>query len=297
VVIAAGAVESPPSRSESIPEFRMTLRLALGLSALMLAAASSAAPSVAPLPAPKPLQAAPADAIETASGMGYVVLKAGPDPNRFAAGEYIEYRADIWSADGVTRANSRQSGPRIVSIRQLAATQPGLARALLTTPVGETRRWWIAAEKLLPGYPGMPALPHVIDLTVLGEKSPVQTPSDLTPPPDAFRTASGLAYQVLKKGPGGERPSRNATVEIDYSGWDSRGQMFESSVARGERARFPLAQLIPGWQEGLPLMARGDTFRFWIPGHLAYDGRTSDESRKGMLIFDITLYDFSNETP
>lgn len=276
----------------------MTLRLALGLPVLMLAAAfSTPAHAVAPLPAPKPLQAPPADAIGTASGMSYVVLKAAPDPNRFVAGEFIEYRADIWSADGVTRANSRETGPRIVSIRPLAATQPGLARALLTTPVGETRRWWIAAENLLPGYPGMPALPHVIDLTVLGEKSPVQTPSDLTPPPEALRTASGLAYQVLKKGAGGERPRRDSMVEIDYSGWDSRGRMFESSVARGERARFPLAQLIPGWQEGLPLMARGDTFRFWIPGHLAYDGRTSDESRKGMLVFDITLYDFSDETP
>jgi hypothetical protein len=276
----------------------MHTRLALGLPALILAGLlSAAAHAVAPLPAPKPLQAPPANATETASGMAYVVLKAGADPNRTVRGEFIEYRADVWSADGVTRANSRESGPVIGSVRRLAAEQPGLARAILTTPVGETRRWWIAAERLLPGYAGMPALPHVIDLTVLGEKSPVQTPDQLTPPADALRTSSGLAYKIMKKGPGGERPTRTSTVVIDYSGWDGQGRLFDSSVTRGERASLPLQHLIPGWQEGVPLMARGDSFRFWIPGHLAYDTQPGNSSPKGMLVFDITLHDFSNDPP
>jgi hypothetical protein len=270
----------------------------LGLPAMILAGVlSAAAHAVAPLPAPKPLQAPPANATETASGMAYVVLKAGADPNRTVRGEFIEYRADVWSADGVTRANSRESGPVIGSVRRLAAEQPGLARAILTTPVGETRRWWIAAERLLPGYAGMPALPHVIDLTVLGEKSPVQTPDQLTPPADALRTSSGLAYKIMKKGPGGERPTRTSTVVIDYSGWDGQGRLFDSSVTRGERASLPLQHLIPGWQEGVPLMARGDSFRFWIPGHLAYDTQPGNSSPKGMLVFDITLHDFSNDPP
>ena len=276
----------------------MHTRLALGLPALILAGVlSAAAHAVAPLPAPKPLLAPPANATETASGMAYVVLKAGADPNRTVRGEFIQYRADVWSADGITRANSRESGPVIRSVRRLAAEQPGLARAILTTPVGETRRWWIAADRLLPGYAGMPALPHVIDLTVLGEKSPVQTPDQLTPPADALRTSSGLAYKILKKGAGGERPSRSSTVVIDYSGWDSQGRLFDSSVTRGERASLPLQHLIPGWQEGVPLMARGDSFRFWIPGHLAYDTQPGNSSPKGMLVFDITLYDFSDNTP
>lgn len=276
----------------------MPTRLALGLPALILAGLlSAAAHAAAPLPAPKPLQAPPANAIETASGMAYVVLKPGADPNRTVRGEFVEYRADVWSADGVTRANSRESGPVVGSVRRLGAEQPGLARAILSTPVGETRRWWIVAERLLPGYAGMPALPHVIDLTVLGEKSPVQTPDQLTPPADALRTSSGLAYKILKQGPGGERPTRSSTVVIDYSGWDGQGRLFDSSITRGERASLPLQHLIPGWQEGVPLMARGDSFRFWIPGHLAYDTQPGNSSPKGMLVFDITLHDFSNDPP
>lgn len=263
----------------------------------LLALISASAFAVAPLPAPKPLNAPPAQAIETASGMSYIVLKPGPDQNKTVRGEHVQYRADIWSSDGVTRANSRESGPVIGSIRRLGSEQPGLARALLITPVGETRRWWIRPERLLPGYPDMPNLVHVVDLTVLGEKSPVDTPAELTPPADALRTSSGLAYKILKKGPGGERPNRTSTVVIDYSGWDGKGNLFDSSVARGERASLPLPHLIPGWQEGVPLMARGDSFRFWIPGHLAYDSQPGGSSPKGMLVFDITLYDFSNETP
>ena len=92
---------------------------------------------------PQPLSAPPPQAIETASGMSYLVLKPAPDPNRYATGNWVEYRADVWTADGVTRASARESGPQLVMVRQLAAEQPGLARAILSSPVGETRRWWI----------------------------------------------------------------------------------------------------------------------------------------------------------
>lgn len=243
---------------------------------------------------PQPLSAPPPQAIETASGMSYLVLKPAPDPNRYATGNWVEYRADVWTADGVTRASARESGPQLVMVRQLAAEQPGLARAILSSPVGETRRWWIQPARLLPGYPGMPDQLHVIELTVLGEKDPVQAPADVAgPPPDALRTASGLAYKVLKRGAGGPTPGPRAEIEIHYSGWTPDGRLFDSSVTRGEKALFQLRQLIAGWQEGVRLMSRGDTYRFWIPGHLAYDLQPpSPGTPRGMLVFDVTLYEF-----
>jgi FKBP-type peptidyl-prolyl cis-trans isomerase len=48
------------------------------------------------------------------------------------------------------------------------------------------------------------------------------------------------------------------------------GREFDSSVARGEPATFPLPRLIKGWQEGVPLMQVGDTYEFAIPYNLAY---------------------------
>lgn len=258
---------------------------------LVLAAAPAAA--LDPIRAPQPLAAPPPAAIETATGMSYIVLEPAPAGATPPAGEFVEFRLDMWSSDGATRASARETGPRTVAVRALAREQPGIARAILSTPAGETRRWWIEAERMRPGYPGMPDQLHVLDLTVVGTVDPLAPPADLAAPPaDAKRTASGIAYRVLRAGAGGAKPSANATVRIDYTGWSSDGVAFDSSLKSGAPAIFPLPQLIAGWQQGVPLMSRGDTYRFWIPGHLAYDASPAPGSPRGTLVFDITLHDF-----
>jgi len=83
-------------------------------------------------------------------------------------------------------------------------------------------------------------------------------------------TASGLRYRKVKDGAGTQRPSPTDTVTIHYVGRFLDGTEFDSSVARGEPATFPLPRLIKGWQEGVPLMEVGDTYEFTIPYHLAY---------------------------
>ena len=261
---------------------------------VLLLAASSAVAQVSPLPAPRPLDAPPPQATPTASGMAYQVLKPGPDQSAFVREPVVEYRIDAWSADGVTRFNSRQQGVSRAWVRDLVRSQPGLARALLTSPVGETRRWWMAPGALAPGYPGMPALPHVLDLTVVGGNNPTRAPDDVAAvPADAQRTASGLAYKVLERGKGGLRPSSSDLVLVHYTAWTPDGRVFDSSLMRGRRSSLPLAEVIPGWREGLQLMARGDRYRFWIPGPLAYDNQNVPGAPRGMLVFDVTLYGFS----
>ena len=49
--------------------------------------------------------------------------------------------------------------------------------------------------------------------------------------------------------------------------------MFDSSVARGTPATFPLNRVIPGWTEGVQLMVVGEKRRLWIPEALAYKGQ------------------------
>lgn len=264
------------------------------LAALLLALALPALAQVRPLPPPSPLDAPPKGAIETATGIHYVVVKPAPKPETYTKGDFIEFTANAWSSDGVTRINGTQSGRILTDLRRLRVDQPALARAIKSTPIGETRRWWIDAERMKPGYPNMPDLPHVIEVTVLGEQDPTRAPADVSAPPaDAIRTPSGLAYKVLVRGNGAQgHPSPDDLVRVHYTGWTAIGQMFDSSVERGRPATFPLAQLIPGWQEGLQLMQRGDTFRFWIPGQLAYDAMPGSSGPKGMLVFDVTLYSF-----
>jgi FKBP-type peptidyl-prolyl cis-trans isomerase len=116
----------------------------------------------------------------------------------------------------------------------------------------------------------------------------VPPPADVaTPPADAVRTSSNLASRVLQAGTGTRHPRPNSTVTVHYTGWTTDGKTFDSSVTRGQPATFSLAQVIPGWTEGVQMMVEGERRRFWIPGRLAYDGQPGRP--QGMLVFDVEL--------
>ena len=82
-------------------------------------------------------------------------------------------------------------------------------------------------------------------------------------------TASGLQYVVEKEGTGAQ-PTAEDEVTVHYTGKLLNGQVFDSSVNRGEPATFPLNRVIPGWTEGLQLMKAGGKAVFYIPSALAY---------------------------
>ncbi|MBX3562244.1 MAG: FKBP-type peptidyl-prolyl cis-trans isomerase [Sphingomonas sp.] len=84
------------------------------------------------------------------------------------------------------------------------------------------------------------------------------------------RTVSGVRYRKISGTAAGPRPTVEDTVTIHYVGTFIDGTEFDSSVARGEPATFPLQRLIRGWQDGVPLMAVGDRYEFAIPYTLAY---------------------------
>lgn len=115
-------------------------------------------------------------------------------------------------------------------------------------------------------------------------------PNVEAPPAGAQRSESGLAWVVLEAGEGERRPGAQDMVRAHYTGWQTDGTMFDSSVARGEPADFPVGALIPGWIEGLQLMTEGEARRFWIPAELAYgDPVSRPGAPEGMLVFDVKL--------
>jgi len=123
-----------------------------------------------------------------------------------------------------------------------------------------------------------------------GAQGPIPPPPDVkAPPQDADKMPSGLASKVITKGTGTVHPGPSSTVTVHYTGWTTDGAMFDSSVARGTPATFPLDRVIPGWTEGLQLMVVGETRRLWIPGSLAYDNSPRPGAPKGMLVFDVEL--------
>ena len=103
---------------------------------------------------------------------------------------------------------------------------------------------------------------------------------------------SGLLYLVLESGPeGGASPTPSDSVLAHYHGTLIDGNVFDSSVDRGEPASFGVSQVISGWTEALQLMKTGDKWRLFIPPDMAY-GESSPTPAippNSALIFDVEL--------
>lgn len=106
---------------------------------------------------------------------------------------------------------------------------------------------------------------------------------------------SGLVYVCTKKGKG-PKPGFKQNVKVHYTGKLLDGRVFDSSVERGEPIEFQLGvgQVIPGWDEGIALMSKGEKGILYIPSNLAYGPRQAGEliTPYSNLIFEVELVDF-----
>lgn len=101
---------------------------------------------------------------------------------------------------------------------------------------------------------------------------------------------SGLQYKILTEGKG-KKPSADDTVKCHYEGRLINGQVFDSSIRRGEPAEFPVSGVIAGWVEALQLMPVGSKWQLYIPSELAYGAHGAGASigPNETLIFDVEL--------
>ncbi len=106
-------------------------------------------------------------------------------------------------------------------------------------------------------------------------------------------TASGLQYVKYSEGEGAQAKA-GQTVSVHYSGYlADNGQMFDSSLTRGEPIQFQLGSgmVIPGWDEGIALMKPGAKYKLIIPAKLGYgaQGAGGVIPPNATLIFDVEL--------
>ncbi len=241
------------------------------------------------IPAPKDVAKPPEDAQKTASGLAWKALTQGKEGKHPRAFDKVEVHYTGWTTDGKMFDSSVTRGTPAKF--PLSNVIEGWTEGVQLMTKGAKYRFWIPQELAYKGRPGAPAGMLVFDVELLSIEEGVEpppAPKDVAKPPaNAKKTKSGLAYTVLEKGKGKERPKASNRVKVHYTGWTTDGKMFDSSVTRGEPAVFPLGGVIPGWTEGVQLMAPGAKYRFWIPEALAYKGRPG--APKGMLVFDIEL--------
>jgi peptidylprolyl isomerase len=238
-------------------------------------------------PAPPDVAAPPADAARSDSGLASKVITAGTGDEKPLPTDVVTVHYTGWTTDGKMFDSSHTRGAP--SMFPLNRVIPGWRECVGLMVTGETRRCWIPQELAYKGQAGRPAGLLVFDVELIdARRSPTVAPPDVAEPPaDAKRTASGLAYKVLKPGTGARRPTQFGRVTVHYTGWTTDGKMFDSSVAKGTPASLSLDSVIRGWAEGLQLMVEGERTRFWIPQTLAYKGEPG--APRGMLVFEVDL--------
>ena len=101
---------------------------------------------------------------------------------------------------------------------------------------------------------------------------------------------SGLQYEVIKEGTG-ILPKADDKVNVHYHGTLINGDVFDSSVRRGEPISFSVNGVIKGWQEGLQLMPVGSKWKLFIPEDLAYGARGAGAKIGpfAALVFEVEL--------
>ena len=112
---------------------------------------------------------------------------------------------------------------------------------------------------------------------------------------DVQPTASGLYYVKTQDG-NGEKPEVGQMVQVHYTGKLLDGTLFDSSIERGEPISIPIGvgQVIPGWDEGIMMMSKGEKGVLYIPYYLAYGDRQAGDkiTPYSNLMFEVELIDF-----
>lgn len=249
---------------------------------------------------PTDLAAPPADAEKSESGLVSKVLKAGEGKEKPGPVDIAKVNFSGWKADGefLVASIMNGQGPATMKIDQLPIK--GWSEGIQQMVAGEKRRLWIPADLAFGDTPqeGAPAGPLVFDFELVSfEKyvDPYPAPADVAAAPaDATKTESGLASKVLEAGEGDAKPTADDMVTFSFTGWKATGEFIGGSEAQGRPMNVKLADApIPGWIEGIQLMAKGEKRRFWVPAELGFKGAPEKEA----LVFDVELLDFKTPPP
>jgi cyclophilin family peptidyl-prolyl cis-trans isomerase len=116
--------------------------------------------------------------------------------------------------------------------------------------------------------------------------------------PSAKMLSSGLVYIIEDYGTG-PKPNKGTEMSIHYTGtFRKSGDKFDSSIDRGQPMNFKFLEqrMVPGFEEGISLLAKGGKAKIIIPYYSAYgaQGRPGAIPPYSDLIFDIETIDLKS---
>ena len=118
--------------------------------------------------------------------------------------------------------------------------------------------------------------------------------------PNAKRTFTTLRYVVLKEGDKkGGTPEAGMMISTLFKGMLLNDTVFDSMLDPKDplKIRVGRGNLIPGWDEALKKMHRGEKWLLIVPSEMGYGakGKPPLIPRDATLVFEIELLDFSQD--
>jgi FKBP-type peptidyl-prolyl cis-trans isomerase len=129
------------------------------------------------------------------------------------------------------------------------------------------------------------------DPTKITQSATISQPLDTSIQNNTMPTELKITDSVVGTG---TTAQAGMTVFVHYTGTLTNGQVFDSSIPRGEPFSFELGggQVIQGWDIGIQGMKVGGKRTLIIPASLAYgDRETGPIPANSILIFEVELLD------
>jgi peptidylprolyl isomerase len=205
-------------------------------------------------PAPKPLDI-PEDAniITTTSGLRYTVVEPG-DGIMLISGMRVRIHYNgFFEKDMSIFDSSWQRGEPIDFTLGKGMVIKGWEEGIAKLRVGDKARLWVPYE-LAYGEQGRGPIPPasnlIFDVEVIDAEEVKRPQPYNVAGKDTLETESGLRYIIVNEGTG-EQAKEGQVVTVHYTGFLMNGNIFDSSIERGQPFRFLLGrrQVIAGWDE------------------------------------------------
>ncbi len=217
---------------------------------------------------------------------------------------HVTYRNFKDSVLGTSRVNADPQSFRI----QPPQFKGGLEEGLTLVGAGDSAIFWVSVDSLYKNAPpgSQPAFLPAGSYLSVGVKifkmiepnkieQEEQTQLDYLAKTKEWKPVkmpSGLSVVILEEGKG-QTPAPGAQVKVHYTGKLLNGEVFDSSIPRGEPFSFQLGKgaVIKGWDEGIGLLKEGTKAVLLIPSRMGYGEMGSPPKIPGFspLVFEVEL--------
>ncbi|MFN3849162.1 MAG: FKBP-type peptidyl-prolyl cis-trans isomerase [Spirosomataceae bacterium] len=257
--------------------------------------------------------------VKTEDGVKFQIHEEGKGTKTPKDGDLITFHLVIKTPNDTTVKSTYREGNPITFPIQKGSFKGSFENGLYKLSEGDSATIYVSADSLYSRVqqPLPPGTPKGSDLRFIVKLIKIQSREDYTHAVNerktkeaelmdayakknfagATKTASGIYYVVNKAG-AGPNATAGDTVVVNYTGKLMDGKTFDSSIGR-EPFVFPLGQnmVIPGWEQALSMMKKGEKATVFIPSSLAYGeaGAGGVIEPYTPLIFEIELLDIKGK--